>query len=94
MFIKYQGTYHHGNKPFDATNAEHQEILKKWQEGAAKFEKSDYNSAIKIWTINDPTKRAVAKKNHLHFLELWNDKCMCPSKEKVINEIKQYITEH
>ncbi|MBQ3420254.1 MAG: hypothetical protein IJH34_01005, partial [Romboutsia sp.] len=68
LFIEYQGSWVHGNQPFDSSNSIHQRIIRKWQEKGTEY----FNYAIKIWTIRDPEKRRVAKENNLNFKELWS----------------------
>ena len=91
LFIEYQGTYHHGKEPFDEKNTQHQNILNEWKERSLKHVNSDYVEAINVWTKKDPLKRKIARDNNLKFLEIWNDNGKCPTKEKIINLIKQLI---
>ena len=90
LFIEYQGIYHHGNEPYDETNQLHKKILEEWREKSKRCKNSDYNEAIRVWTEKDPLKRAVAKKNKLNFLEVWNENGKCPSKEVIIKKINNF----
>lgn len=91
LFIEYQGTYHHGREPFDEHNMKHQNILNEWKERSLRHINSDYVEAINVWTKKDPLKRKVAQDNELNFLEIWSEKGNCPSKESIINQIKEKV---
>ena len=65
FFIEYQGTWSHGDEPYNGEN-----LPKDW---VSKQEKSKYyKNAIEIYTKRDPAKREDASKNNLNYLELWN----------------------
>ena len=70
LYIEYQGTWTHGNHPFNKDNEEDLKILEKWKNKNTKF----YNNAIKVWTIKDPLKRKIAKENNLNCIEFFNMK--------------------
>ena len=75
LYIEFQGTWIHGKNgktilgAYDKNNREHQKVLSIWQEKAknSKF----YEIAINVWTIRDPLKREIAKKNNLNWLEFF-----------------------
>ena len=67
LYIEYQGSWVHGNQPFDPNNPIHQKIVKKWEEKNTEY----FNYAIKIWTIRDPLKRETVRKNNLNWLEFF-----------------------
>ena len=68
MFIELQGTWLHGLHPYNCNSIEDIDKLNKWKSKNKKF----YNIAIKVWTISDPKKREIAKKNNLNYVELFN----------------------
>lgn len=77
LYIEYQGHPGHGKEPFNSNNQKHIEILNEWKERAkireSKLKKrSQYSDYIKIWTIRDPLKRKVAKRNNLNWIEFFN----------------------
>lgn len=71
MFIELQGSWTHGKHPYDPNSTKDKSILEKW-----KLRLLDnhgfYLTAIKVWTISDPKKREIAKKNNLNYVELFN----------------------
>lgn len=77
LYIEYQGYWSHGKNykkilgPYDQTNEEHQKLLKMWK-SKIKTENSSYIEAINTWTIRDPLKREIARKNKLNWIEFWN----------------------
>lgn len=78
LYIEYQGFEGHGKHPFDPTNQEDLEIVKKWEKKANeinwKNEKKElYKNFLEVWTQQDPLKREIAKKNNLNFLEIFPD---------------------
>ena len=84
-YIEYQGWWGHGSEPFDNTNINHIEIIKNWNKKSFEVNyqgklKKMYNYAIKTWTIKDPNKRDIAKKNNLKWLEFFN-----------INQFKEWL---
>lgn len=77
LYIEYQGTWMHGklnkNKiygPYNKDNPIHKEVLTNWKINANK-NMSQYKAAIKVWTITDPLKRKIAKKNKLNWIEFF-----------------------
>ena len=78
LYIEHQGFPSHGKHPFDPTNQEDLEIVKKWEKKANeinwKNEKKElYRNFLEVWTQQDPLKREIAKKNKLNFLEIFPD---------------------
>ena len=87
LYVEYQGSWTHGNEPFEATNPKHKSIIEHWlkksQEDNFKgVKKSFYSQAIYVWTELDVRKRETAKVNNLNFKELWN-----------INQVKEWLTQ-
>lgn len=70
LYIEYNGTWEHGNKPYDENNQECINLTKKW----ISKNKPRYKNAIKIYTIRDPEKRKIAKENNLNWIEFFNMK--------------------
>ena len=62
-FIEYNGTWTHGNAPYDENNVEHIELLNKWKSKGGNY----YKSAIKTWTITDPLKLKTLIDNNLNY---------------------------
>ena len=69
LYIEYNGSWTHGNKPFENTKEDNIK-LEYWKSKNTKY----YNNAIQTWTIRDPQKRKIAKENNLNYLEIWNIK--------------------
>lgn len=82
MYIEIQGTWLHGNHPYDETNVDDIERLKYWKNKGTGY----YKQAIKVWTISDVEKRKVAKISNLNYLEIFS----CDANE-VIDAINNYI---
>ena len=75
-YIEYQGTWFHGKEPYIGTE-EQKSIIELWKAKSVELnfqgkEKRQYKRAIKIWTIEDPLKREIAKKNNLNWIEFFN----------------------
>ena len=71
MFIELQGSWTHGKHPYDPNSTKDKSILEKWK--LRLFDNHGfYLTAIKVWTISDPKKREIAKKNNLNYVELFN----------------------
>ena len=70
LYIELQGTWLHGNEPYNPDSKEHQQKLLEWQEKAKKSK--FYKNAIKIWTIKDPLKRKIATQNKLNYFEVFD----------------------
>ena len=91
LFIEYQGFWSHGKEPYDSENAEHQQKVEKWKSKRDSIRRKDYyNAALNTWTIRDPLKREIAKKNNLNWIEFftfeyfmaWFQSCYVMSCEK------------
>lgn len=67
LYIEYQGTWTHGNKPYDETDVECITLVNKWKERNTKF----YRNAIKTYTVRDPRKRKVVKENGINWIEFF-----------------------
>ena len=70
LFLELNGTWTHGNHPYDMNSKEDNSILNIWKEKSK--EHPMYLSAIKTWVVSDVNKRNKAKENHLNFKEVWN----------------------
>ena len=73
---------------FNELNILCQEKLKLWLERINNKDypekrKKYYKNALRIWTITDPLKREIAKKNHLNWIEFWT-----------VEEAKKWIEEN
>ena len=85
LFIEYQGSEFHGQKPYEG-NEEDLQKIKLWEERGNKICKQEnknnsrYFEMIKTWTIKDPLKRKTAKDNNLNYIEFWN-----------IKEVKEWL---
>ena len=66
-YIEYQGYFTHGKEPYTETD-EQKEIVKLWESKNS----LQFSDAIKTWTIRDPLKREIAKKNNLNWIEFFN----------------------
>lgn len=69
-FIELNGSWTHGNHPFDSLSKEDQDRLKEMKTKAVNSKY--YNNAIKNWTERDVNKRNKAKENNLNFKEVWS----------------------
>lgn len=74
LYIEYNGGQYHYKEPFDPNNPKHIERLKTLKQKNFKNPNSVYKNMIKIWTIRDPKKRELAKKNNLNYKELFSIK--------------------
>ena len=81
--IELQGSWTHGQHPFDKNNKEDIKTLEIWKSKNTTY----YNNAINSWTIRDVKKRETAKKNNLKYLEIFSNKL-----EECINIINTYIS--
>lgn len=66
VFIEYDGYWTHGGHDFDQNNEDDIKRLNIWKSKENKL----YETAIRVWTIDDPEKRRVAKKNNLKYIVL------------------------
>jgi hypothetical protein len=72
LYIEYQGSWVHYHEPFNILNYRHLNQLREWK---YRSQFSDYyKEAIKTWTIRDPIKRKIAKKNKLKWAEFFTVK--------------------
>lgn len=69
LYIEYQGIWTHGCMPYDELDSICQEKLELWK---LKSDSNFYKNAIRVWTVKDPLKRYIAKKNNLNWLEFFN----------------------
>lgn len=76
LFIEYQGSWVHGNQPYNDTNLIHKKLVNIWKSKETEY----FNYAIKVWTIRDPEKRRVAKENNLNWKEFFT-----------LEEVKDFI---
>lgn len=86
LFIEIQGSWTHGEHPFNALNEDDQKRLLEMKSKNTKY----YESAIRSWTIRDVEKRECAKRNNLNYLEIFScdlDVCINEFKQKVNNII-------
>ena len=84
LFIEIQGSWTHGEHPFNALNEDDQKRLLEMKSKNTKY----YDSAIRSWTIRDVEKRECAKRNNLNYLEIFScdlDECINLFKQKVNN---------
>lgn len=68
--FNYNKTWTHFSEPYDPENPEHQKDLR-WLKSKAE-PGNYYERTIRQWTVTDPIKREVAKKNGIRFLEFFN----------------------
>lgn len=68
LYIEYNGSWTHGQEPYNSRKKSHKELLKEWKNK----NKDYYFLAINVWTVKDPLKRKIAKKNSLRYIEFWN----------------------
>lgn len=68
LYIEYQGTWEHGNKPYNENDQECINLINIWNSR----NKPRYRNAIKIYTQLDPLKRQNAKDNNLNWIEFFN----------------------
>lgn len=71
-YIEYQGFFTHGPHPYNPNNIYDINLLNQWK----KLDSSErcYHNAIITWTIKDPEKRNIARKNNLNYIEFFNMK--------------------
>lgn len=77
LFIELQIYQGHGGHPFNPMSEEDINKIKTWQTKSKEINKHgnpklQYKDYIKIWTISDPNKRKIAKKNNLNWMEFFN----------------------
>jgi len=72
LYIEFQGSWTHYKEPFSLWNYQHLNKLREWK---YKSQYSEYyKEAIRTWTIRDPIKRKIAKKNKLKWAEFFTVK--------------------
>lgn len=76
LYIEYQGSWTHGNHPFNKMNKSDINKLNIWKNKNTNY----YNNAIDVWTLRDPLKRETAKNNNVNLLEIWS-----------LDEMKEWI---
>ena len=69
-YIEYNGTWTHGNHPFDPNSKDDVALVEKWKTMNTLY----YNNAIRNWTEYDVLKRTIAQENNLNYFEFWNIK--------------------
>lgn len=79
LFIEYQGTWCHGDHPFDENNPEDLKIVEEWKRRSEELnfkgkKKNFYKMALYVWTTFDPLKRNLAIKNNLNWKEFFTIK--------------------
>lgn len=82
LYLEIQGMWTHGGHVFNPDDNEDKLKLEKWKQKNTKF----FDSAIQVWTITDPEKRKIAKKNNLNYLEVFTTNI-----NVLINEYKRAI---
>lgn len=71
VFIEYQGCHFHGKHPFDPNSKEDQIRLQKMIDKSKTNVSGIYKKMINGWTVRDPLKRDIAKKNNVKLIEIW-----------------------
>lgn len=85
LFIECQYSFFHNHRPYIGNQKDLEEIniIKEKSEKRKQITgklKTRYDALIETWTIRDPKKREIAKKNKLNYLEFFN-----------INELKNWL---
>ena len=91
LYIELQGNCTHGKHPFDKNNQKDIDKLNLWKQCSNEInqfgnKKDYYLGAINTWTISDPLKHEIAKKNNLNYLEIFS----CNEKE-IMEQIEKYV---
>ena len=68
LYLEIQGTWTHGEHPFDENNPNDKKMVEFWKSKNTKY----YNQAIYVWTNLDVKKRKLAETNNLNFLEIFS----------------------
>ena len=68
LYIEIQGTWTHGNHPFNENDPTDIYKLNVWKSKNTKY----YDNAVETWTIRDVNKRKTALKNNLNFIEIFS----------------------
>lgn len=66
LFVEIQGSWTHGNKPFNIETD--LTIVQEWLDKNSKY----YDNAIETWTVRDVKKRKTAIKNNLNYFEIFS----------------------
>ncbi len=80
LYIEYEGSQYHHRHAFNPKNEEDIAEKKHLEEKIEELIKKEpntqnqYQNMLKTWTVNDPKKRMIVKRNHLNFFEIWNMK--------------------
>ena len=78
LYIEYQGYQGHGGEPYDENNEKHRLKLEEWKQKSKELvtplgkSHVQYKKYIELWTIKDPLKREIVKKNNLNWKEFFN----------------------
>lgn len=80
VYLEIQGWWGHGKHPFNSRSDYDKKILEKWKSNI----KNSYKQAIETWTVKDPYKRKVAKKNCIELIEVFS-----PTLDKLMNIINE-----
>lgn len=88
MFIELNLYWMHGFHWFDENNAKDVFKLNAWKEKAKQGHKQ-YKVAVKVWSYSDLTKHAVAEKNNLNYIVLWNNEDIIRFKNQVEGKLRQ-----
>ena len=86
-YIEFNGTWLHGDEPYDKSSKEHKDklssLLLKSNKLADKGKRYNlYTHAIYVWTDLDVRKRQTAARNNLNYLEFFN-----------IEQVKEWLKE-
>ena len=87
LFIELQGHYTHGKHPFDENNLEDVD-LRKLYESKICDKKPSYQKIVDVWCGSDVTKRKVAKRSKLKYLEIFD---VDFTEESIKEKIKNFI---
>lgn len=88
LFIEYQGSWTHGDHPFNPNNKQDLKTLSILKEKSNKNlikngSTGYYDNAIYVWTELDPKKRKFAKQHNLNWIEFFSE-----------NEITKWLEEY
>lgn len=70
LYVEIQGSWTHGNHPFDVSDASDVALAEAWRSSESKY----YRNAARVWCEADVHKRSVAKACGLNYLELFTTK--------------------
>ena len=83
LFIELQGSWFHGNKPYDPNDEECIELVNLWKSKPNGF----YKRALYGYTVADVKKRNWVKTHKLNFIEIFDYSDF----NKILNDINTYI---